>query len=424
MEAEPHDSVAAKLLKEGRDLVVVAISHSVLVEAARRFVEAFYRALGRGERSERRCWPGSRPAEGQPSPQPARSWPPASCACRTGFCPCSTRSRPIRSCSRPPRRSRRWRTSKRRSPHVLADCRLCRKPASSGAAGNCSRSSGCCGTNLKTATPWCVGRAARERPRWPPSLRVGWRGRSTCAARSSFPSKRTATPPPSWMPSAASLCRTTRSPRSRPAESPAPHRATPQRTAHAAGGGQHGEHPLPPFIETPEALSEEARRELASILELCARLNAQGETRLVFTSREPMPAPFEAERHRRELHQLDREDAVKLVERVLNAAGGDGGGASDAAREQIEQLVDAVHCHARTLTLLAPALRERGVEATRQSLVELMAEMEQHAFARAAGRNRSSPASSFPCAACPPRTGSGRACLGCFTAGSIWTCSA
>ncbi len=39
--------------------------------------------------------------------------------------------------------------------------------------------------------------------------------------------------------------------------------------------------------------------------------------------------------------------------------------------------MDAVHCHARTLALLAPALRERGVEATRESLVELMAEMEQ-----------------------------------------------
>ncbi len=133
----------------------------------------------------------------------------------------------------------------------------------------------------------------------------------------------------------------------------------------------------PPFIETPEALSEEARRELASILQLCARLNAKGDTRLVFTSREPLPAPFAADRHRRELQQLDREDAVKLIERVLNAAGGDGGGVSDAAREQIEQLVDAVHCHARTLTLLAPALRERGVEATHQSLVELMAEMDQ-----------------------------------------------
>jgi hypothetical protein len=39
--------------------------------------------------------------------------------------------------------------------------------------------------------------------------------------------------------------------------------------------------------------------------------------------------------------------------------------------------VDAVHSHARTLALLAPALRSRGVEATRASLIELMAEMER-----------------------------------------------
>jgi tetratricopeptide (TPR) repeat protein len=135
---------------------------------------------------------------------------------------------------------------------------------------------------------------------------------------------------------------------------------------------------LSPFVEeeTPEALSEDAREKLTAILALCERLLKVGETRLVFTSREALPAPFDAEPHRRELHQLDREDAVKLVERVLNAAGGDAG-MSDAAREEIEQLVDAVHCHARTLALLAPALRERGFEATRTSLVELMAEMDR-----------------------------------------------
>src|SRR5262249_5702593 len=104
-----------------------------------------------------------------------------------------------------------------------------------------------------------------------------------------------------------------------------------------------------------------------------------GETRLVFTSREALPAPFAAERQRRELYQLDREDAVKLVERVLHAAGGVTGASSDAAREESEQRVDAVHRHARTLALLAAALRSRGVEATRASLVALMAEME-HTF--------------------------------------------
>jgi tetratricopeptide (TPR) repeat protein len=136
---------------------------------------------------------------------------------------------------------------------------------------------------------------------------------------------------------------------------------------------------LPPFIEqeTPEALSHEAREALQAILALCEHLLTVGETRLVFTSREALPAPFDAERQRRELHQLDREDAVKLVERVLNTTGRDAGASSEAAREAIEQLVEAVHGHARTLALLAPALRSRGVAATRASLVDLMAEMEQ-----------------------------------------------
>ena len=135
------------------------------------------------------------------------------------------------------------------------------------------------------------------------------------------------------------------------------------------------------------ALSEEMRRELTSILQLCARLNAHGDTRLVFTSREPLPAPFDAECSRRELHQLAREDAVKLVERALNtnpkrerglpATDADSSAADDAASEAIERLVDAVHGHARTLALLAPALRSQGVESTRAALVELMTQMEQ-----------------------------------------------
>jgi tetratricopeptide (TPR) repeat protein len=137
---------------------------------------------------------------------------------------------------------------------------------------------------------------------------------------------------------------------------------------------------LPPLIEasTPQALSEEAREELKALLTLCERLLKAGETRCVFTSRESLPAPFDAKRHQRELRQLDREDAVKLVERVLNAEGDKDAAATDAAREEIEQLVDAVHCHARTLALLAPALRQDGVEATRASLVELMVEMEKN----------------------------------------------
>ena len=136
---------------------------------------------------------------------------------------------------------------------------------------------------------------------------------------------------------------------------------------------------LPPFMkeETPDALSEDAREELKAILTLCEGLLEVGDTCVILTSREALPAPFDATRNRRELHQLHREDAVKLVERVLNTVGGDVGSSSDVGREEIEQLVDAVHCHARTLALLAPSLRSRGVEPTRESLIELMAEMEK-----------------------------------------------
>ncbi|HEV7403252.1 MAG TPA: CHAT domain-containing protein [Chthoniobacteraceae bacterium] len=137
---------------------------------------------------------------------------------------------------------------------------------------------------------------------------------------------------------------------------------------------------LPQFIEeaTPGSLSEEARQELKAILAVCARLLKAGETRLVFTSRESLPPPFDAERHRRELHRLDRDDAVKFVERVLNADEGAAAGAAlDAAREAIEDLVDKVHGHARTLTLLAPSLKSQGPAATSQALDQLMAEMDR-----------------------------------------------
>lgn len=136
---------------------------------------------------------------------------------------------------------------------------------------------------------------------------------------------------------------------------------------------------LPPFMEQeiPDLISGEAREELKAILAVCERLLSVGETRLVFSSREALPSPFDARQNHRELFSLEPEDAVKLVERVLNAAGGDPGTSSDAAREEIEQLVEAVHCHARTLVLLAPTLREHGVGATRKSLVELSAEMEK-----------------------------------------------
>jgi tetratricopeptide (TPR) repeat protein len=141
---------------------------------------------------------------------------------------------------------------------------------------------------------------------------------------------------------------------------------------------------LPPYLETPELLSEEAALELQAILALAQRLLRAGETRLVFTSREALPAPFDANSQRWELRQLGKGDAVALIERSLAAgessgAAGAGAGAAalEARREEIEALVAAVQGHARTLALLAPELRRRGVAATQADLVELMEQMQQ-----------------------------------------------
>ncbi|MBH0182583.1 MAG: tetratricopeptide repeat protein [Nitrospira sp.] len=135
---------------------------------------------------------------------------------------------------------------------------------------------------------------------------------------------------------------------------------------------------LPPFVEkqTPEMLSEVAGEELKDIFVLCQRLLKAGDTRLLFTSRESLPAPFDAEGLKRELHELDRNDAIKLVERALDAVGANADATTDSTHDEIEELVDAVHCHARTLALLASMLRNRGVQPTTMSLVHLMAEME------------------------------------------------
>lgn len=136
---------------------------------------------------------------------------------------------------------------------------------------------------------------------------------------------------------------------------------------------------LPPYLDASELLSEEAAEELQTILSLAQRLLRAGDTRIVFTSREALPAPFDAEGQRRELRQLERSDAVALIERSLAAGDSDprGAAALEAQREEIEDLVAAVQGHARTLTLLGPELRRRGVAATQAALVELMEQMQR-----------------------------------------------
>jgi tetratricopeptide (TPR) repeat protein len=141
---------------------------------------------------------------------------------------------------------------------------------------------------------------------------------------------------------------------------------------------------LPPHLKAPELQNGEAALVQQEILALAQRLLLAGETRIVFTSREALPAPFDATRQLWELRQLGKADAVALIQRSLAVGEGNaptaaeaGEAALEARREEIEALVDAVQGHALTLALLATELRRRGVAATQADLVELMEQMQR-----------------------------------------------
>jgi tetratricopeptide (TPR) repeat protein len=127
------------------------------------------------------------------------------------------------------------------------------------------------------------------------------------------------------------------------------------------------------------AAADEADDVSAGILALCRQLlAADPDTRMVFTSREPLPSPFARRDHDWELGALSRDDAVELVGQVMTQHGWtppvtDPG----ATPQEITDLVEAVNGHPRALVLLAGEIAERGVRATTGDLRTLMAELDR-----------------------------------------------
>jgi tetratricopeptide (TPR) repeat protein len=109
---------------------------------------------------------------------------------------------------------------------------------------------------------------------------------------------------------------------------------------------------------------------LSKILDLCRDLTRTGRTRLIFTSREPLPEPFA--KNRLKIGRLDRADAIRLVARVLDRDSGDVEG-----EQEIEALVDAVGCHARALVLLSGEVAASGVRGATENLHQLMTGLER-----------------------------------------------
>jgi tetratricopeptide (TPR) repeat protein len=107
-------------------------------------------------------------------------------------------------------------------------------------------------------------------------------------------------------------------------------------------------------------------------------LGADGRTRVVFTSRERLQAPFDDEACAVSLGALSPGDALQLVAAVMRRAGLKPLAADPGeTAEEIRELVDSVGCHARALTLLAAEVAGRGARATTANVQRLMTELER-----------------------------------------------
>jgi len=113
---------------------------------------------------------------------------------------------------------------------------------------------------------------------------------------------------------------------------------------------------------------------LSDVLALCQRLSVAGGTRIVFTTRTPLPAPFDG--HHLTIDRLERTEGIELVGKVLGEGKRLPRAASDVENEeQIEALVESVNCHARSLVLVARELMDRNLPQTTATLRQIMADL-------------------------------------------------
>jgi len=116
---------------------------------------------------------------------------------------------------------------------------------------------------------------------------------------------------------------------------------------------------------------------LAGLLTPSSSTGGEG-TRLLFTSREPLPTPFNHKARHINLSRLRAEDAEELLIQVLRQEGKTVRPDEQGYLPQaITDLIEAVNRHARALVLLAPELHREGLAATTQSIRQTMAELQQ-----------------------------------------------
>lgn len=114
------------------------------------------------------------------------------------------------------------------------------------------------------------------------------------------------------------------------------------------------------------------------LFNVCQKLLAGAKTsRIIFTSRENLPKPFAHKKNTLELGRLSTTEAIELVADVMGRNGWEPPISDDARTPQeVIDLVEAVQCHPRALVQMAPYVAE-GVKPTTDEMARIYAELER-----------------------------------------------
>jgi tetratricopeptide (TPR) repeat protein/CHAT domain-containing protein len=138
---------------------------------------------------------------------------------------------------------------------------------------------------------------------------------------------------------------------------------------------------LPPYGWANSAEGEEPAgfdpELMEEVLELCRKMVETGGTALVFTSRSPLKKPLDDRNRELDVGRLWKSESLELVGRVLGEGGRIPGTRTDLeSREKVEELVEVLGGHARGLVLVARELRGgRKLGDTTADVRQIMAEL-------------------------------------------------
>ncbi|MFO0758973.1 MAG: CHAT domain-containing protein [Byssovorax sp.] len=122
-------------------------------------------------------------------------------------------------------------------------------------------------------------------------------------------------------------------------------------------------------------VDKEVEPETVELLKMIRELSEVGETRVILTSREVPPDPLGGRVFG--LPSLGRREGLELLAGVLKAKGIEPYKEGDKERDAVEDLVDAVGGHARSLVLLGELVAEKGAKVVAEDMKGMMVELEK-----------------------------------------------